>query len=70
MFFSKLDKYSNELVREVGTSHKISVYWFANNFCWTVKYHYDFARLVGTEDTMIIIIITFILLKRNRFAES
>ena len=26
MFFSKSDKYSNKLVREVRTSHKISIY--------------------------------------------
>ena len=52
MFFSKSDKYSNKLICEVRTCQKIFIYWFPTNFCWTVKYHSDFARFVGIEGNM------------------
>ena len=50
--FSKSHKYSNELVHEIRTSHKISIYWFSTNFWRIVKNYSDFVRFVGIEDTV------------------
>ena len=52
MLFLELYNYSNKLACKVRTSQEISIYWFPINFCWTVKYHSDFTRFVGIEDTM------------------